>query len=437
MEGAIASAPTRSLRERRARSCRSQFDNPANPRVHARARRRARSSHALAGERIDAFVAGVGTGGTISGVGRVLKRHRPAPRVIAVEPEACATISRGERGPTKIQGIGAGFVPENYDAVGRRRGAHRERRDAYETKVAPRAARGPAGRASARAPTCASRSTVARELGAGQERRHRALRHGRALLQPRRVLRVSGASPSKRVRARRRRRPRLRPRRSRSRARASRALALADDDRVELTQPAPADPLHGRRRRARPRSTRLAERARAERCPRARGSSVARESRVASGQRASTRRGLRRGRRGDRQLRDAVPARRRVRARRRARRARRGGALDRRPSLAVARRGRPATAASSRTSRAGRARTAPRPASSGPVCGVRRRARRPNSRSRCCAGDAVGAGALCDLRRPARRAAQRAPCRARARLPAVRRARAITRSRRQYPTTTA
>jgi cysteine synthase A len=62
-------------------------------------------------------VAGVGTGGTISGVGAVLKRDlSPAPRIVAVEPEACATISRGERGPTKIQGLAAGFVPKNYDA---------------------------------------------------------------------------------------------------------------------------------------------------------------------------------------------------------------------------------------------------------------------------------------------------------------------------------
>lgn len=91
-----------------------QFDNGANPRVHAE-----RTAHeildAMAGLSIDAFVAGVGTGGTISGVGEALRREvRPAPRVVAVEPEACATISRGERGPTKIQGLAAGFVPRNY-----------------------------------------------------------------------------------------------------------------------------------------------------------------------------------------------------------------------------------------------------------------------------------------------------------------------------------
>ena len=93
----------------------SQFDNPENPRIHAESTAR-EILHALAGERLDAFVGGVGTGGTISGVGRVLRRWSPAPRIIAVEPDASATISRGERGPTKIQGLAAGFVPRNYDA---------------------------------------------------------------------------------------------------------------------------------------------------------------------------------------------------------------------------------------------------------------------------------------------------------------------------------
>lgn len=92
----------------------SQFDNPENPRVHAESTAR-EILHALAGERLDAFVAAVGTGGTVSGVGRALRQIRPAPRIIAVEPDASATISRGERGPTKIQGLAAGFVPRNYD----------------------------------------------------------------------------------------------------------------------------------------------------------------------------------------------------------------------------------------------------------------------------------------------------------------------------------
>ncbi len=91
-----------------------QFENPANPRVHAETTAR-EVIDAMDGLTIDAFVAGIGTGGTISGVGEVLRRElRPAPRIVGVEPASCATISRGERGPTKIQGLAAGFVPANY-----------------------------------------------------------------------------------------------------------------------------------------------------------------------------------------------------------------------------------------------------------------------------------------------------------------------------------
>jgi cysteine synthase A len=92
-----------------------QFENPANPEVHFGATAQ-EILHALGGEPLHAFVAAVGTGGTVSGVGRALRERFPDCRVIAVEPESCATISRGERGPSKIQGIAAGFVPKNYDA---------------------------------------------------------------------------------------------------------------------------------------------------------------------------------------------------------------------------------------------------------------------------------------------------------------------------------
>jgi len=91
----------------------SQFDNAANPSVHARTTAHEILS-AMDGLSIDAFVAGVGTGGTVSGVGPELRKLHPAVRVVAVEPDACATISRGQRGPTKIQGLAAGFVPANY-----------------------------------------------------------------------------------------------------------------------------------------------------------------------------------------------------------------------------------------------------------------------------------------------------------------------------------
>lgn len=112
MEGAIAKA--REIAQREPGSFMpQQFDNEENPRVHYRTTAQ-EILHALGDLRLDAFVAGVGTGGTISGVGRFLREQRPGCRVIAVEAESCATISRGERGPTKIQGWAAGFVPHNY-----------------------------------------------------------------------------------------------------------------------------------------------------------------------------------------------------------------------------------------------------------------------------------------------------------------------------------
>lgn len=111
-----------------------QFDNDENPRVHARTTAR-EILHALGGAPPDAFVAGVGTGGTVSGVGEVFRELTPRPRVVAVEPEACATISRGERGPTKIQGLAAGFVPRNYHAGVVDEVRTVSDRAAYDTKV--------------------------------------------------------------------------------------------------------------------------------------------------------------------------------------------------------------------------------------------------------------------------------------------------------------
>jgi len=92
----------------------SQFDNPDNPATH-RETTAPEILHAMRDRSIDAFVVGVGTGGTVSGVGAMLKRERRETRVIAVEPAASPTLSTGERGPTKIQGLAAGFVPRNFD----------------------------------------------------------------------------------------------------------------------------------------------------------------------------------------------------------------------------------------------------------------------------------------------------------------------------------
>jgi len=90
-----------------------QFSNPANPDVH-------QATTALelwqdTDGQMDVFVAGVGTGGTLTGVGRVWKARRPDLRIVAVEPADSPVISGGEPGPHKIQGIGAGFIPDNLD----------------------------------------------------------------------------------------------------------------------------------------------------------------------------------------------------------------------------------------------------------------------------------------------------------------------------------
>ncbi|MFA9411258.1 MAG: cysteine synthase A [Deltaproteobacteria bacterium] len=133
MEGAMEAA--RRVVQERGAFMPEQFSNPANPGVHMRTTAR-ELLRAFDGQRIDAFVAAVGTGGTVSGVGEALKASNPATRVIAVEPAASPVLVGGPAGPTKIQGLNAGFIPENYhpnvvdDVIGV------SDRDAWDTKLA-------------------------------------------------------------------------------------------------------------------------------------------------------------------------------------------------------------------------------------------------------------------------------------------------------------
>ncbi len=119
MKGAIKKA--KELKEEHGYFEPQQFENPANPEVHELTTG-PELLQQFEGKTIDAFLAGVGTGGTLSGVGKVLKKEYPNIEIVAIEPEASPVLSGGEPGPHKLQGLGAGFIPgtlntEIYDSI--------------------------------------------------------------------------------------------------------------------------------------------------------------------------------------------------------------------------------------------------------------------------------------------------------------------------------
>lgn len=119
MKGAIKKA--KELKEEHGYFEPQQFENTANPEVHELTTG-PELLQQFEGKTIDAFLAGVGTGGTLSGVGKVLKKEYPNIEIVAIEPEASPVLSGGEPGPHKLQGLGAGFIPgtlntEIYDSI--------------------------------------------------------------------------------------------------------------------------------------------------------------------------------------------------------------------------------------------------------------------------------------------------------------------------------
>jgi cysteine synthase A len=165
MEGAVEKAEEL-CRQNKNYFMPQQFRNPANPEIHRRTTAK-EILEQLEGRQPDVFVSAVGTGGTITGVGEVLKAKNPRCRVVAVEPATSAVLSGGPPGPSKIQGIGAGFVPEvlNRSLIDEIRTV--TDREAYDTKVALARREGLLVGISAGAAVHVA-AKIARELGPGK-----------------------------------------------------------------------------------------------------------------------------------------------------------------------------------------------------------------------------------------------------------------------------
>ena len=143
-----------------------QFNNPANPAIHRKTTGPEIVS-AMNGEKVDAFVAGVGTGGTITGVGEFLKQHNNDIKIVAVEPATSAVLSGKNPGPHKIQGIGAGFQPKvlNIDILDSIRPVSDD--DAYQCSISLGKEEGISAGISAGA-ACYAACELAKELGPGK-----------------------------------------------------------------------------------------------------------------------------------------------------------------------------------------------------------------------------------------------------------------------------
>ncbi|WP_156290011.1 cysteine synthase A [Oceanobacillus salinisoli] len=164
MKGAIAKAEE--LRKENGYFMPQQFNNEANVDVHERTTGKEIASQMKDG--LDAFVSGIGTGGTITGAGKVLKEHFDGIKLYAVEPSASPVLSGGSPGPHKIQGIGAGFVPEILDTEIYEKVITIENEEAYETARLVARKNGILGGVSAGAAVAAAKK-VAKDLGKGKK----------------------------------------------------------------------------------------------------------------------------------------------------------------------------------------------------------------------------------------------------------------------------